>query len=271
MDDVRLGNTLRVLRIRKHLRQSDVARRAGIRRETVSRLERGGAGRIPIDVLRAVATALGASAEVRLRWQGADLDRVVGAAHADLHESVAGLLVRRRGWRWRGEVSFSIYGERGVMDILAWHAPTRSLLIIELKTELADPQELVATMDRRTRLAHQVAARFGWEPLTVSCWVVLSEGSTNRRRVDRHRGLLRTAFPADGRALRRWLVAPAGRIAALSFWSDVRSGPVRRTIGQTKRVRATSDAGSERARRTIPGAARYPVDPEPSNGPRPDR
>lgn len=237
MDDVQLGNTLRVMRIRKRLRQSDVARRAGLRRETVSRLERGGSGRVPLDQVRSVAVALGASLDVRLRWQGADLDRVTGAAHADLHEALLGLLGRRPPWRWRGEVSFSIYGERGVIDILAWHPPTRSLLIIELKTELVDPQELVATMDRRTRLARRIATRFGWDPATVSCWVVLSEGSTNRRRVRRHQGLLRTAFPAHGHAVRRWLGAPAGRIAALSFWSDVRSGSVRRTVSQTKRVR----------------------------------
>ena len=71
MDDVRIGNTLRVIRIRKHLRQADVARRAGVQRETVGRLERGGLGRVPHDTFRAVATALGIRVDVRLRWQGA--------------------------------------------------------------------------------------------------------------------------------------------------------------------------------------------------------
>lgn len=246
MDDVRIGNTLRVLRVRKRLRQSDVARGAGVRRETVSRLERGGLGRAPVDTLRAVANALGASVDVRLRWQGVDIDRVTGAAHADLHEAVTRLLGRRAGWQWRGEVSFSIYGERGVIDILAWHARTRSLLIIELKTELADPQALVATMDRRARLARRIASRFGWRPATVSCWVVLSEGSTNRRRVRQHSGLLRSAFPADGHAARRWLTSPSGQMSALSFWSDARSGPVRRSVGQTRRVRLARDARAER-------------------------
>jgi hypothetical protein len=33
-------------------------------------------------------------------------------------------------------VSFSIFGERGLIDILAFHQPTGMLLIIELKTEL---------------------------------------------------------------------------------------------------------------------------------------
>lgn len=246
MDDIRLGATLRVLRIRQRLRQSDVARRAGVRRETVSRLERGGIGRSPLYQVRAVAAAVGASLSVQLRWKGAELDRVTGAAHADLHEALAGLLGRRSPWEWRGEVSYSIFGERGVIDILAWHPPTRSLLIIELKTELADPQRLVASMDRRLRLARRIAGRYGWKPATVSSWVVLTETSTNRRRVGRHRRLLRTAFPADGRAMRRWLQTPSGTISALSFWSDVRSGSVRRTISQTQRVRRSSRQATER-------------------------
>ena len=270
MDDVRLGATLRVLRIHKRLRQSDVARRAGLRRETVSRLERGGLGRLPLDQARAVATALGATLDVRLRWQGADLDRTMGAAHADLHEALVGLLGRRPPWAWRGEVSFSIYGERGVIDILAWHQPTRSLLIIELKTELVDPQELVATMDRRVRLGRRIAERFDWSPTTVSCWVVLSDTSTNRRRVGRHRGLVRTAFPAEGHAMRRWLRAPSGRIDALSFWSDVRSGPARRTISQTKRVRRRAGGSAERGHAQHRPRDRRGSSEPPSSGPQPD-
>jgi transcriptional regulator with XRE-family HTH domain len=246
MDDVRLGSSLRVLRIRKHLRQADVARRAGVRRETVGRLERGAAGRYQLGVLRAVATALGADFDVRIRWQGADLDRIIGAAHAELHESIAAHLARWPAWTWRPEVSFSIWGERDVIDILAWHPGSRSLLIIELKTELADPQELVATMGRRMRLAKEIARGLGWHPASVSGWVIVVESSTNRRRAARHARLLRTAFPADGRAMRRWLRTPAGSISALSFWSEVRPGSVGRSIGQVKRVRRATMRGSER-------------------------
>jgi hypothetical protein len=67
------------------------------------------------------------------------------------------------GWIWLSEVTFSHYGERGIIDILAWHPPTRSLLVIELKTELVDPQKLVAVMHRRVRLGRQIAAREGWD------------------------------------------------------------------------------------------------------------
>lgn len=237
MDDIRLGNTLRVLRVRKHLRQSDVARRARIRRQVVSKVEAGLAGRYPLDTIRGIAGALGARLDARLRFQGADLDRILNAAHAELHESFASYLGTLNGWIWLPEVSFSHYGERGVIDILAWHPATRCLLIIELKTELVDPQELVAVMHRRARLGREIAAREGWEPLTISTWVVVRDTSTERRRARRHSRLLRGAFPHDGRAARSWMLRPAGRLSALSFWSYGPSGGASQAIGGVRRVR----------------------------------
>jgi len=48
--------------------------------------------------------------------------------------------------------------------------------------------------------------------------MILAEGRTNRRRVEAHRAVLRAALPSDGRMMRTWLAAPAGEVAALSFW-----------------------------------------------------
>ena len=80
-----------------------------------------------------------------------------------MHESVAGFLLGLTGWTFASEVSFSIWGERGVIDILAWHEPSRSLLVIELKTALVDVNELVGNMDRKRRLAAVVARERGWD------------------------------------------------------------------------------------------------------------
>jgi len=237
MDDVRLGNTIRVIRIRQRLRQSDVAGRAGVSRQLVGRVENGAAGRYPLDTVRAIAIDLGARIDTRLRYQGAELDRIINAAHGELHESVAAYLRTLDGWEWLPEVTFSHYGERGVIDILAWHPGTRSLLIIELKTELADPQALVAVMHRRVRLGRVIAAQQGWDPLAVSAWVIVRRSRTEQPRLRHHEGLLRRAFPADGRAMRRWLRAPDGIVSALSLWTDVAAGGLRPTIGAAKRVR----------------------------------
>jgi transcriptional regulator with XRE-family HTH domain len=242
VDHDRIGSAFRAIRIRKGLRQRDVAERAGVDRDLVGRIERGGVGRVPLDHLHLVAGALGIRVRVDLIWQDGDLDRVLNAAHAALHESVAGFFTGLPLWVLAGEVSFSIFGERGVIDILAWHAASRSLLIIELKTALVDPQELVATMDRRVRLGRRIAQERGWNPATVSSWVILTDTTTNHRRVRQHQGLLRGAFPADGHAIGTWLRNPTGSVSALSFWPKAGAGPRIRASGQRQRVRVARHA-----------------------------
>ena len=47
--------------------------------------------------------------------------------------SRAAELLQSLGWQTRSEVSYSVYGERGSIDVLAWHAPSRTLLVVEVK------------------------------------------------------------------------------------------------------------------------------------------
>jgi hypothetical protein len=138
---------------------------------------------------------------------------------------------------------FSIYGERGTIDILAWHAATGTLLVIELKTELVDVQELIGMIDRKRRLAAQIALDRGWRARTVATWVVISQDRTNRRRVSAHRTVLRAAFPQDGHRVRAWLRAPAGPANALSLCSATAATEGGRpACRQPKRVRCRSPA-----------------------------
>jgi transcriptional regulator with XRE-family HTH domain len=243
MDDIRVGRAVRGVRIRKGLRQEDLGAIAGVSQDSVSRLERGLLGGMTVDRVRAIGAAVGVLIGLEPRWHGGELDRLLGARHSALHEAVAARLATLADWTIAPEVTFSEYGERGAIDILAWHAPTRTVLVIELKTEIVDVQELLGTLDRKRRLARKVARDRGWDAAVVATWVVLAEHRTNRRRVDAHRTVLRTALPADGRAMNAWLLAPRGPIAALSFWprnDDVRSNrdlaPVRRVRGSNRAV-----------------------------------
>ena len=251
MDDGRIGRAIRGVRVRARLRQTDVASLAGVSRATVIALERGSLDRSRVADVRAVATALGMHLDIAIRWQGADLDRLLNAGHAAMHESLAQMFAALPDWIAIPEVSFSIFGERGVIDIVAWHADTRSLLLVEIKTALGDPQELVGTMDRRTRLASRIVAERGWKPASVGTWVVFVDTRTNRRHVGRHPFLMRSRFPADGRSMRAWLRRPAGAISALSFWSDVASSDLVRRVVSPRRVRPTM---SERRARGRPPA-----------------
>lgn len=136
----------------------DVALDAGFHRSALIALERGSIDGMSIRDLRAVATALGMRVNVDLTWNGAELDRLLAAGHARLHEEMARLFATLPEWETVPELSFAIYGERGVIDLVAWQAATRTLLLIELKTSLGDPQVLVATLDRRMRLAGRIVA-----------------------------------------------------------------------------------------------------------------
>ena len=187
-------------------------------RATIGRVERGLLGPAPKDLVVRVARSLGIRIEYCASMPGGDLSRIVNERHNRLGEDMLAFIESVGGWVSVPEVSYSIYGERGIIDILCWHADSRTLLIIELKTAIVDPQELVGRMDARRRLASQIARQRGWDPAAVACWVVVVDNHTNRRRVDDHRSIFRAAFPADGRSFRGWLARPTGAISGLSFW-----------------------------------------------------
>lgn len=242
MDDTRVGRSLRAVRIRKGWRQEDVARQAGVSQNAVSRAERGLIDGMTLSSIRAIGQAVGVLIDLEPRWRCGELDRLLGARHSALHEAVASRFAALPGWTAVPEVTFSEFGERGAIDVLAWHAPTRTLLIIELKTELIDVQELLGTLDRKRRLARKVAADRGWVAAAVGVWVILAEHRTNRRRVDAHRTVLRAALPTDGRTMNAWLLAPRGTIAALSFWPRSDGTPGSRALAPVRRVRVAATA-----------------------------
>ena len=204
----------------------------------VARIERGAFASIPLGKVRHVAEALGARLDTIVRWQGADLGRLLDARHAAMHEAMARLLGGLDGWLFEPEVSFSIYGERGIIDILAWHPGRRMLLVIELKTEVVEVSGLLGTMDQRRRLAAEIGARFGWKPLAVSTWVVVADSRTNRRAVSAHANVLRAKMPVDGRGIGKWLRDPASRVDALSFLPYRHGVTVGRPLAPVKRVMA---------------------------------
>ena len=122
----------------------------------ISRIELGeGAGFTGAALVRVVA-ALGARVRLSVLAHGEDLDRLLDAGHASIVERVAALL-RSLGWEVAPEATFSVYGERGSIDLLAFHPGTGSLLVIEVKSTIPDVQATLAGIDRKARLAASVA------------------------------------------------------------------------------------------------------------------
>jgi transcriptional regulator with XRE-family HTH domain len=236
VDDQQLGIALRAMRTRRGWRQEDLARAAKVSRQAVGRIERGRVASIAVATVRQVADALDGRLDLAVRWHGGDLGRLVSARHAAMHEAMAGQLRSLSGWVFEPEVSFSYYGERGVIDILGWHARTRTVLVTELKTEFVDINETMGTLDRKGRLAGVIARDRGWQAAVTSVWLVMAGGRTNRRALAAHASVLRAKFPTDGRTIRGWLARPVGSVRALSFLPDDAVVNLRRGQGGTRRV-----------------------------------
>jgi transcriptional regulator with XRE-family HTH domain len=236
MEDLRLGALVRLVRRARGWRQVDLAAAAHVSDSLVSLVERGHLDALSLRRLRRTLAVLDIRVDVLGRWRGGDSDRLLNSGHSALHESMARFFSTLAGWVALPEVSFNVYGDRGVIDILAWFPQRRFLLVIELKTELVDVQALLGTVDKYRRLAATVARDRGWNPVSTSVWVVLTDTTTNRRRVAEHRTVLRSVLPADGRTMRSWLRDPGDPIAALSFWSDSNPGGLGRPRPAKHRV-----------------------------------
>ncbi len=249
MTNRQLARIHAALRVRLRLRQSDVAASAGVGRWKVVELEAGSIDGLKVGEVRALFEALGATLQLTAFRRGADLDRLLDEVHASLSGAVVTAL-ERLGWTVHLEVSFSVAGERGSIDILAWHQLEGSLLVVEIKSELPGIDRLLRPLDAKVRLAPAIARdRFGWKPVTVSRVVVLPEDSTARRQVGRHARLLDTSLPARSREVRRWLRRPTGTLAGIWFLSIDSSGVATRNPSAIHRVKRPVSRTVELGRR----------------------
>lgn len=216
MNVERLGRLARVLRVRQRLTQVALAARAGVGRRAVSLLETGRAGALRLREAEAIVAALGGRLDMRLLWNGPELDRMLDEAHAALGASVKRRL-ERWGWLVRVEVSYSHFGERGRIDLLAFHPATRVLLVIELKSELVDVQSLLGSLDVKVRLAPAIVDRLGWSPRAVVPAIVFLEHSATRKRLARIDTLF-DRFDVRGKAALSWLRRPTDAMPHGLLW-----------------------------------------------------
>ena len=242
MDDVALGRRFRALRHRLGWRQADVGIAAGLSQDTVSRTEVGRIETVSIPALRRHARALGAELRISLWFRGAELDRLMDEGHAALVGAIIARL-ESLGWETRPEVTFAVYAERGSIDVVAWHAATRTLLVVEVKTELVSIEETLRRLDVKVRnVAEVVSERFGWRPLRVARLLVLPDDTTTRSHVRRHDAVLLRAFPLRGPRIRAWLREPSGAVGGLLFAPYTRGARTRRPASARKRVHRRSSA-----------------------------
>jgi hypothetical protein len=175
----------------------------------IGRVERGELGRIPYEALEAIATALDGRLELDFRWRGESLERLIDEVHAGLVGEVVRLF-RDAGWDPHVEVSFSVFGERGSIDVFACHPAARRVAVVEVKGSVPEAGNTVIGVDRKSRLAPTIARERGWACEGVGRFLVVLDNSTSRDRIARHADVFRTAFPALGRDCLAWIRDPTG-------------------------------------------------------------
>ena len=241
MDDIRVGRVLRALRRRRGWTQLELSARCGVSQQTVSLIERGHGSTLAGVTLRRVFAALDARWAPTVTWRGGELDRLLDADHAQLVAEV----VRRLAaldWDIAVEVTYSEYGERGSVDVLAARRDRLAMAVVEVKSDLTVMDATVRKADEKERIVRETLGRrrFGFGPRRVARLLVLPSTETARRRVRASATILDAAFPARGAEIRRWLRDPSGDIAGILFLSDTNPRSDTRVGGGAKRIRRRS-------------------------------
>ncbi|MEP7158895.1 MAG: XRE family transcriptional regulator [Chloroflexota bacterium] len=235
----------RLLRQRARLTQAELGRRAGVGRWKVVDLERQRLSRLSVDEIDRCLEALDARLDLSVRYHGAAIERLLDEGHAALVAAFLRLL-HKLGWETRVEVTFNDYGERGSIDIVAWHHVRLALLVVEVKSEVGSVEGTLRPFDIKCRLAPKIVRhQFGWEPSTVGRVLILPEDRTARRIVERHRAVFDQKLPRRSRDLRRWLRNPEGTTAGIWFLTigdrtDTKRNPS--AISRVRRPRPRSGA-----------------------------
>lgn len=234
MDDVRSGRILRALRRRLGLTQKELGRRAGVSQQMISLIERGHGSRLSASTLRRVFAAVDARWEPTITWRGGELDRLLDEEHSRIVAEVVRRLAER-GWDVAVEVTYSEFGERGSIDVLAARHDRAAALAVEVKSDLTAVEATVRKLDEKDRLVRRVVCRqrFGFPPRHVGRLLVLPASQTARRRVRASDRVLTAAFPARGAAVRSWIRRPDGDVSGLLFLA-IQERPGRRRGGPTR-------------------------------------
>lgn len=211
-----LGRVLRMARLRRNWTQAEVARRARISVATVSRIEGGEVARFRLATTQRHGDALGVRIELTATGRGGEVAHLADEEHAAIVEWLAAILVAD-GWQVAPEVSFSVYGERGRVDLLASRPADGVLLVVEVKTELVDLQELFGSLHVKERHAPALAARHGWAVNRVATLLAVADTDRNRLLVRRHATLFARFERHAGRVL-AWTHRPRRSTANLLLY-----------------------------------------------------
>jgi transcriptional regulator with XRE-family HTH domain len=211
-----LGNV--VARTRRDLgwSQGRLAVRAGVSRSMIARVESATVN-VSLDVAAGVCDALGVQVDLTFRTPFIAERPQRDPAHARCSSYVQHRL-EAVGWTVAREVEVVHGRSHGWIDLLAFEPRLRSLLIVEVKTELDDLGRIERTLSWYERDGWGAARRLLWRPARMATWLLVLATDVNDERIRANRDLLARAFEAravEGLAALTSAATPPHRLLAL--------------------------------------------------------
>jgi transcriptional regulator with XRE-family HTH domain len=192
--------------------QRALADAAGVSRSLVAAIEAGHANP-SLEVVMRVGDAL----ELDLRLVGRS-PTIIGprtrdAVHARC-SAYADRRLRAAGWQTRREVEIFGDGSHGWIDLFAFDPRTRALVIVEVKTWLDDLGAIERQLAWYERSARDVLSGIGWQPNSVTSWLLVLASEEVENSLRRYRDLFRVAFPRRAIDMRLDVTHPARIVPA---------------------------------------------------------
>lgn len=201
-----VARSLRAVRRRKGWPQTRVASQLEISQSELSRWERGSLEDCSVAEVERWGAVLGAHVSMEVRIDG---ERpLADARHARLQNWIVGVL-RQHGWSVLVEHSFNHYGDRGRIDVLAYHPVNQVVLVVEVKTRVDDVGDILGRLDVKRRVAPLLAREQRWPTTAIVPMLLILEHRTNRRRIGDHAPVFAN-FTVRARAAIAWVHLPHG-------------------------------------------------------------
>lgn len=177
--------------------QRQLAARAGVSQSLVAIAEAGRPG-ASIESLERMAAALGLRIALDSRPPVIVGDRrQVDAAHARCEGALRTALARS-GLACLTEVAVADGPVRGWIDLVAYRAATRRLVVVEVKTQLTDLGGLERQVELYARTCLPATRALGWRPSEILVVVAVLATADVDAFILANRALLAHAFPCRG-------------------------------------------------------------------------
>jgi transcriptional regulator with XRE-family HTH domain len=233
------GDVVRATRVRLHWTQRRLSRRSGVPQSRISLIERRLASDLRVSEIEALCAAL--SIEYRVDFRTPD----IVARPADLVHARCSAGVSRRleamNWRTAREVEVGTGRIRGWIDILAFDERTGTVLVVEIKTEVADFGSIERTIGWYERSAWTAARTLGWGPRRVTSALLVLHTEVNDAAIRSSRSAFRSTFPGTARDLHSVLEGSTtahGRYLAMIDPASTRRRWLRSSWLEPSRLRA---------------------------------